>query len=714
MRLPLNRRYWSVLACCVLSGCATFDRPLAQQPAELTAREAKNERLNEDARQRGKSGDAESAQLLSNRVDSGNSNAGRSTTRQAGDSNSDIQQVGNQTRSIAGAPPTLDQMLDELVSLETPAHQAERRAQLESFSPAIIRQIHRESQRAEDMGQLQLGKFEAKASAREQAARNVGQATATKPTAPFSAPDPRQNSHSLASRVSLDAPNTQPLGGVQTPSPSLPVPTLPVPTHLPHAAASHALGGYPPAVPNAGYSATTYSAAGYSAAGYPASGQGSGVSLTGIQPGSGSEVSAFATAPPQLANSLPSVTPARRGEATSVLMISPTKSGSQPGTSNTVAGTQSGIAPVGALELDPRVGRRQPVSPANSSVSSPTGGLPTLGSPTLGAPTLSVPIPHSPALHPAPNTLGVGPLSTDPLPNRAVLPPTETPRGRFPNTLTNPVQNTIQSLRNAAERLPGVRSFAPSGEPLPLPTAASASPSAEVQLLISQLEAQLANAAPGATDADRIEYLRKHVNLRMLYLIADRNDQALEPIRGIDPNEQEFWQQLIWSIAAYFDAQGQPRASDRATQTVAQLRSAIHQLKTQAELELRNVTFCQRIDSYGNFERLSRDQFSPGIPVLLYAEIDNFRSVPAEGDRYMTAIKSTVEFYKSRGDGKKIQSIPFDVSQDYCRNRRRDYFLAYEFTVPQQLEPGTYTLVLNVEDQLGQKTTSAKVNFTIE
>ena len=679
MRLLFNRRSWSVLACCALSGCASFDRPFAQQPPKLSARDSKHDRLIEDAHQRAKSGDLEGAKLILNRIDSSENYAGRSNTRQSSDSNSEIEQVGHQTRPAAGTAQTLDQILDELVALEAAPNRAARRAQLEALSPTSLRQIHRESKRAEEMGQLQLGKFEANAPAREQAARAVTRPTANGPV-PFSAPDPRQNGQSLAGRASLDAPNTEPLGGVQTPSPAVPFPSSVIP-----AAAS----------------------AGHFALGQTASGYGSGVSLTGIQPNTNAGISQTAAEQPQLANSLPTITPARPGQTASLPMISAAKSGSSVNAPSSVAGTSSGIAPAGGQEPDPRTGRRQTVSPANS---------------TISAPTLSPPIQNSltpspnPSPTPAPHTLGLGPLSPDPLPNRPAVPPADLPRSRFPNTLTNPVQNTIQSLRNAAERLPGVRSFAPTGEPLPLAAAMAAAPapSAEVQLLISQLEAQLATGAPGATEAERVDYLRKHVNLRLLYLIADRNDQALEPIRGIDPNEQEFWQQMIWSIAAYFDVQGQPRASDRATQTVAQLRTAIHQLKSQAELELRNVTFCQRIDSYGNFERLSRDQFSPGIPVLLYAEIDNFRSVPADGDRHMTAIKSTVEFYKARGDGKLIQSIPFDVSQDYCRNRRRDYFLAYEFTVPQQLEPGTYTLVLKVEDQLGQKATTAKVNFTVE
>ena len=51
-------------------------------------------------------------------------------------------------------------------------------------------------------------------------------------------------------------------------------------------------------------------------------------------------------------------------------------------------------------------------------------------------------------------------------------------------------------------------------------------------------------------------------------------------------------------------------------------------LQEKAKLELRNVTFCHKISSFGNYEKYARDEFSPGQEVLLYAEVANIHSEP--------------------------------------------------------------------------------------
>ena len=196
--------------------------------------------------------------------------------------------------------------------------------------------------------------------------------------------------------------------------------------------------------------------------------------------------------------------------------------------------------------------------------------------------------------------------------------------------------------------------------------------------------------------------------------MADRSDQALEPIQGISDDHQEFWQQLVWSMSSYFDTQGQPERSQRATQTVDQLRTAITHLQSGAELQLRNVSFCHKIVSFGNYERFSRDQFTPGQPVLLYSEVDNFKSVMDDSDRFRTALKSTIEIHRSGATGPPLEVIEFPVTEDLCRNYRRDYFHSYEFSIPQTLEPGLYQLILKAEDQIGQKMAESSVNFEVE
>jgi hypothetical protein len=240
---------------------------------------------------------------------------------------------------------------------------------------------------------------------------------------------------------------------------------------------------------------------------------------------------------------------------------------------------------------------------------------------------------------------------------------------------------------------------------------------AEIPNLIHNLNTELLRATPGQTDAERVQYIRKHVNLRMLHLVAGDVSQAVEPIPGIAPADQEFWQQMIWSVSNYFDDQGMPDASDRSAETIEQLRGAIAQLGQTAHLKLRNTTFCHRIVSFGNYDRFKEDRFTTGQPVLLYSEVENFTSRSSSSNAgYRTELRSAIEIYRANDLQQPAATVPLpvDSTEDFCRAQRRDYFHSYEFSIPANLEPGQYTLVLRIVDQQSRKVATSRVNFEVE
>lgn len=276
------------------------------------------------------------------------------------------------------------------------------------------------------------------------------------------------------------------------------------------------------------------------------------------------------------------------------------------------------------------------------------------------------------------------------------------------------VQQIIPRIKDAAGRT--LRNF---GQTEPTSNTAAVTPSAgqaDVSTLIRNLEAELMAVAPGQTDADRLEYIRKHVNLRMLHLVAGDVGQAVEPIPGIASADQEFWQQMIWSVSNYFDNQGMPEASVRSAETIEQLRGAIAQLSHTADLKLRNTTFCHRIVSFGNYDRFKEDRFTTGQPVLLYAEVENFTSLRSSNDGYRTVLQSVIEIYRADDLQQPAATIPLatDTTEDFCRAQRRDYFHSYEFSIPPNLKPGLYTLVLRIIDQQSRKVATSRVNFEVE
>ncbi len=277
-------------------------------------------------------------------------------------------------------------------------------------------------------------------------------------------------------------------------------------------------------------------------------------------------------------------------------------------------------------------------------------------------------------------------------------------RDKFPPAASNP-----QSLVSAGNVPHNFGS--PEGTPLAIAPFAS---SPELERLITQTTVEAAAVNPGDNEVSRQLYLRKQVQLRLLHLISGQADRALQPIPGIDSVDQEFWQQMLWGLANYFDTQGMPDSSERATQTITQLRTAAARLQEKARLELHNVAFCRKISGFGNYQRFKRDEFTPGQQVLLYAEVADFKSEPTPDGQFRTLMKSTLEVLEGGPTGRLVESLPLTPSEDRCRSQRRDYYNSYDFAIPQSCKAGPHTLRLRVEDQLGKKTAITTLNFTVQ
>jgi hypothetical protein len=268
----------------------------------------------------------------------------------------------------------------------------------------------------------------------------------------------------------------------------------------------------------------------------------------------------------------------------------------------------------------------------------------------------------------------------------------------------------------------------PSSGEVPFPQSASAAVSgglppaavwqSDLESLIARLEADTAQLQPGTDphDAATENYIEAHVYLRLLYLIAGRQEQALAHIPGVAPAVQQFWQQMLWSMANSFDVENMPDAGERATQTLLQLHAASAHLQEQARLKLANVAFCTKITSFGNYDRFDPYDFSPGQPVLLYAEVENFHSEPttdpAGQNAFRTILQSKIEILSPSGDMQFQMEFP--PTEDLCRAHRRDYFHSYEFAIPPRIPYGHHVLVLTVEDRLSQKLATYRLNFTVK
>ncbi|MCA9093682.1 MAG: hypothetical protein KDA68_09365, partial [Planctomycetaceae bacterium] len=236
-----------------------------------------------------------------------------------------------------------------------------------------------------------------------------------------------------------------------------------------------------------------------------------------------------------------------------------------------------------------------------------------------------------------------------------------------------------------------------------------------LQGLISAAEAEAAQLNPGTTDLEKQRYIEAHVQLRMLYMMAGQQQRALAHIPGIDPADQEFWQQVMWGTTNYFDIRQIPGASDRATQTVAQFQAASSRLREKAHLELRGLNFCNQIYGFGDIEKFAGgNEFTPGTQVLVYAEVSNFKSELGADGRYHSKLKPSYEILRPGGQGQLIEQKNVAPIEDICNNHRQDFYFYIKLSIPEQIAQGPYVLRLTVEDELSHKLSTQTLNFTVK
>lgn len=238
------------------------------------------------------------------------------------------------------------------------------------------------------------------------------------------------------------------------------------------------------------------------------------------------------------------------------------------------------------------------------------------------------------------------------------------------------------------------------------------SSSVEVQLsaAIEALERELA-ANAHSPDAQSVDSQAMQARLRLLYLVAGRRDDALRPIAGLVPEQQEFWSKEVYGLAAWFDNDKQPIERRRMTESAMHLREAAQRLSEAGSLVVKNLHFCTEVKGYGIYSKFAKDEFKLGQEVLLYAEIENFRSRSTDKG-FHTALKGAYQIFDK--NGRRIAEKELAIKEEYCQNQRRDFFVPYFLWMPKLADDGTYTLKLTIEDVHRGEAAESTIDFVIK
>jgi hypothetical protein len=213
-------------------------------------------------------------------------------------------------------------------------------------------------------------------------------------------------------------------------------------------------------------------------------------------------------------------------------------------------------------------------------------------------------------------------------------------------------------------------------------------------------------AEPPATTAA----ISRHAGLRLLQLVDGDRDSALRPLTGVSATQQDFWSQQLFGLSTYLDGERTPDDGRRAAAAAVHLRDANLKLGDMATLMVRNLAFATEVHSYGVYKKFEHYEFHSGQEVLLYAEVENFKSAPTD-QGFHTALRSSYQILDNRGA--RVDQKEFEITEEHCQNPRRDYFIRYFVWMPKRIYGGTYTLQLTIEDTLSQKIGQASIEFKV-
>lgn len=267
-----------------------------------------------------------------------------------------------------------------------------------------------------------------------------------------------------------------------------------------------------------------------------------------------------------------------------------------------------------------------------------------------------------------------------------------------------PASTTVDDLDASAQLIKSIPPTNPSAA-----TPGDADPTTlDSQALFQALVKQLSTAPEGETEAQRSARL---IKLRHLMVLSGNPDGAVEKIDGMSDTEQEYLRHQLMGLWTMVDPDGHPVHQRRLSHAIDDFRQATrHAAAATDSLEVRSLAFCTEIVSYGQIKRFEGNRFTPGQPVILYCEIDNFTAKKLD-EGYLTHLQGSYDIYDAENHKVTSQLLPTD--KQTSANYLRDYFIAYQIHMPDDLPEGTYRMQLTMEDANAKKYGQASIPLEI-
>jgi hypothetical protein len=189
------------------------------------------------------------------------------------------------------------------------------------------------------------------------------------------------------------------------------------------------------------------------------------------------------------------------------------------------------------------------------------------------------------------------------------------------------------------------------------------------------------------------------------FLLDHQPKAAAEALRQLDPTMQDLVLSLVGLAQKAAEGGLDRTAPHEASVLLEQLGQIADLLRGRAPLVLDNLCFCRKIEGFGVYDPLPGDHTfqsggdgQPGERVQVYVEVRNFLTHSANA-LHETNLGSRLEV-RDFERGNVVYRMDFPAVVDRSRTPRRDYFINFQFHVPANLPAGSYTLWVQVQDNL--------------
>jgi hypothetical protein len=191
--------------------------------------------------------------------------------------------------------------------------------------------------------------------------------------------------------------------------------------------------------------------------------------------------------------------------------------------------------------------------------------------------------------------------------------------------------------------------------------------------------------------------LSAHLDYQLQRFLADEAAPDLDALAPLPAEDRELITALLDGLTNFRNGL-RSDSNMLFSKKVRPLLEMVARLRNQAELSIPTIALCRGVTTFGNYEPMD-GRFVAGAKneTIVYCEVENVSSQQNADGVWESKLSQEAVLYTE--DGQKVWSNPAQITPDFSRNRRRDFFLAQKITLPANLTIDRYILKFAVEDK---------------